>query len=136
MDSLSRWKPEALSVLRFVVALVFLQYGLHYFFQFPVSADAVPEPLAPLSLHWTIALIQFITAALILVGLWTRYAAFVAALLMAFAYWPPEGSLPVVDNHETIALFCFIFLYIAGAGAGPWSLDAIMRRDRMTTRTA
>ena len=81
---------------------------------------------------WWAAIIELIPGALVLVGLFTRPAAFIAAGEMAFAYWIghfpreplPEGFFPVNNDGDAAILFCFIFLYLVFAGPGRWSIDA------------
>ena len=67
---------------------------------------------------------------MIIVGLWTRPVAFVMSGLMAFAYFiahAPQGFWPIVNRGELAALYSFVFLYLAAAGGGPWSIDAALR---------
>ena len=76
---------------------------------------------------------------LVLVGLFTRPVAFVLSGLMAVAYFlahAPRGFWPIENRGELAALYCFVFLYLAAAGAGPWSLDALWRRDKTTKASA
>jgi putative oxidoreductase len=120
----SVWRPRALALLRIVTALLFLEHGLSKLAGFPV-----PGPHLSLVLT-AAALIETVGGLLVLVGLFTRVAAFVMAGEMAFAYFiahAPQGFWPLVNHGELAILFCFIFLYIAVAGAGAWSVDAARR---------
>jgi putative oxidoreductase len=77
--------------------------------------------------------IEFFGGLLILFGLFTRWAAFIAAGEMAYAYWTAHatrGWLPMVNHGELAMLYCFLFLFIAAAGPGRWSLDALRVRRR------
>jgi putative oxidoreductase len=118
--------PYLLSILRIMVALLFFEHGLSKMFGFP--ATQVPPAL---TLHWLAGVIEFAGGALLIAGLFTRAAAFVLSGEMAFAYFlshAPRGFFPIINGGDGAVLFCFVFLYIAFAGAGPWSLDAVLRR--------
>jgi putative oxidoreductase len=125
---LSRWEPQLLAVLRIVTALLFLEHGIMKLFHFP--APQIPGPLPPLLM--AAAVIELVTGVLMLFGLFTRLAAFVASGEMAIAYFIghfPKSFWPGINQGDAAILFCFVFLYIAAAGAGAWSIDsARMRR--------
>jgi putative oxidoreductase len=128
---LSRWQPQLLATLRIVTALLFLQHGLSKFFGFPVPFP-MPGPLPPLLM--AAGVIELVAGVLITIGLLTRFAAFIASGEMAVAYWMqhfPQSFWPLANKGESAILFCFVFLYIAAAGPGAWSLDAAMFRSRM-----
>jgi putative oxidoreductase len=125
------WAPRALSALRIVAALLFFEHGTQKLLGFP-STD---NPPAFLSLSWVAGVLELVGGALLLVGLFTRPVAFVLSGQMAFAYWlahAPRSIFPVLNGGDAAILYCFIFLYIAVAGGGPWSLDA--RRTRVPAR--
>jgi len=122
---LSRWQPQLLAILRIVVALLFIEHGTAKLFGFPVVVPGIPDPLPPLivAASW----IEIVAGLLILVGLFTRLAAFIASGEMAVAYWMshfPRDPSPLLNMGEAAILFCFVFLYLAAAGAGAWSIDA------------
>src|SRR5262245_10424709 len=118
--------PHLLSLLRVVTAFLFIVHGTQKLFATPPGPGAGTAPLFPLS--WTAGVIEFVGGALILVGLFTRPVAFVLAGEMAVAYFrvhAPGGFWPLYNRGEVTVLYCFIFLYLWAAGAGPWSLDRL-----------
>ena len=127
----ARYAPYVLSIVRIVVALLFFEHGTSRMLGFP-SPLPMPDFL---SLHWFAGAIEFVGGALLLVGLFTRTAAFIMSGEMAFAYFlshAPHGFFPILNRGDSAILYCFVFLYIAFAGAGPWSLDAVLRRKRVS----
>lgn len=125
VSSLERLVPYVLSILRIVAALLFIEHGLAKFFGFPVRTMEVP-PL--FDLEWFAAVIEFGGGVLLALGLFTRAAAIIASGEMAIGYFlfhAPEGFYPYVNHGELAIMYCFVFLYLVFAGAGPWSLDAL-----------
>jgi len=123
-ERLSRYQPHLLALLRIVAGLLFLVHGLVKLFGFPEGAEPGQVPL--LSLFGVGAVIELVTGALLVLGLFTRPAAFLAAGQMAVAYWmfhAPAGFYPILNGGELAALYCFVFLYLAAAGPGAFSLD-------------
>jgi len=119
----SRWSPYILSIVRIVVALLFFEHGLSKMFGFP---QPVPTP-ALFSLAWFSGAIEFVGGGLLAVGLFSRAAAFIMSGEMAFGYFishAPHSFFPIINRGDAAILYCFIFLYFAFAGGGPWSLDA------------
>ena len=127
-DTLSTtWAPRMLSVLRIVAALIFFAHGTQKLLGFPAS-DMAP---AALSLPWIAGVLELLGGALLIVGLFSRPVAFVLSGLMACAYWiahAPQSPFPALNGGDAAILYCFVFLYIAVAGPGPWSLDAARGR--------
>ena len=128
---LSRWQPQLLAILRIVAGLLFLEHGLSKFLGFPV-----PFPMHPLPpLLVAAGVVECAAGVLITIGLFTRIAAFVASGEMAIGYWMmhfPQGFWPLANKGEAAILFCFVFLYLAAAGSGAWSIDsARMRNSRI-----
>jgi putative oxidoreductase len=125
MDELFKtWSPRLLSVLRIVTALLFLQHGMAKLFGFPHVASFDSLKLA--SLLGAAGIIEIVGGVLVLIGLFTRPAAFILSGEMAVAYFmshAPRAFFPILNNGELAILFCFVFLYLAAAGAGPWSVD-------------
>ncbi len=126
---LARWTPQLLSVLRIVAALLFLEHGLQKLFGVPAPpASGLPPAL---SLIWFAAVLELVGGLLLVAGLFTRPVAFILSGEMAVAYWmahAPRSPFPVINGGDAAILFCFVFLYVALAGAGPWSLDEARRR--------
>lgn len=120
----STWSSRMLSVLRIVAALLFIEHGTAKLFGFPDVA--MFDKLELFSLAGLAGVLELVGGLLLLVGLFTRPTAFILSGEMAFAYWmahAPESPFPVVNDGDAAILYCFIFLYIAFAGAGVWSLD-------------
>lgn len=131
--SLTLWAPRVLSILRIVAALIFLEHGTQKLLGFPPRENAgVPFG----TLGWWAGLIEIATGVLLVPGLFSRAAAFVASGQMAVAYWlahAPQNFFPVNNGGDAAILYCFVFLYLVFAGPGPWSVDA-MRARRLDGR--
>ncbi|HEV7416136.1 MAG TPA: DoxX family protein [Tianweitania sediminis] len=121
-DRLSAYAPQALAVLRIVTALLFLAHGTQKLLGFP-AAEWSPGAF---SMPWFAGVIEIITSILIILGFFTRPAAFVASGTMAFAYWmahAPSNFFPTNNGGDAAVLFCFVFLYLVFAGPGAWSIN-------------
>jgi len=125
---LSRWQPQLLALLRIVTGLLFVEHATSKFFAFPVPFPV--HPLPPMLM--AAGAIELIGGILVTLGLFTRLAAFIASGEMAVAYFIghfPKGFWPVQNMGEGAVLFCFIFLYLAAAGPGAWSIDEARLRN-------
>lgn len=118
------WAPRMLSVLRIVAALLFMEHGTQKLLGFPPSSNPGP---ALLSLSGIAGVLELFGGALLAAGLFTRPVAFILSGEMAFAYWiahAPRSFFPILNGGDAAILYCFVFLYLAFAGGGPWSMDA------------
>jgi len=132
MAFLDRWRPQLLSVLRIMSALLVLQHGTMKLLNFPAGAM---NDTAIGSLSGIAGLIELVGGLLLLVGLFTRPAAFLLSGMTAAAYFmahAPQGFFPILNGGELAALYCFVFLFLAAAGGGPWSLDRTLRGEPTT----
>ena len=124
MQSLSRYAPYTLGLLRIFTALTFISHGTQKLFGFPATATSSLPAVA--SLPWIAGVLEVVGGALVLVGFLTRPVAFVLSGLMAVAYWmahAPKSFYPLLNGGEPALLFCFIFFYIFFAGPGSFALD-------------
>ncbi len=131
------WATQLLSLLRIVLAFLFIQVGTAKLFALPAAVMPGGGTAAVGSLPWVAGVIEVIGGPLILVGLFTRPVAFVLAGEMAVAYFVGHAPMghwlwPVLNMGQTAVIYCFLFLYISAAGPGPWSLDALLARRRST----
>ena len=125
---LNAWAPRALAVLRIVAALIFIEHGTQKLLGFPAPANAWAP--AAFSMPWFAGVIEIVGGLLLLIGFQVRAAAFIMSGTMAIAYWTahaPRSLFPVNNGGDAAILFCFIFLYLAVAGGGAWSLDSARR---------
>ena len=132
----ARWTSSLLSLLRVVVGFLFVIHGTQKLFSFPAPAPGGPFDVT--TMFGAAGLIELIGGALIIAGLFTRAVAFVLAGEMAVAYFQmhaPKGFWPILNGGELAVLYCFTFLFMAAAGGGRWSLDALIGRSRASRST-
>ena len=125
-DSLTIWAPRVLSIMRIMVALLFLEHGTQKLLGFP-AGGAHP---ALFTLSWFQGVIELVGGLLLAIGLFTRSVAFILSGDMAVAYFmahAPQNFFPITNRGDAAILYCFIFFYIFFAGPGPWSADAMWR---------
>jgi putative oxidoreductase len=125
---LNNWSPRALSVLRIITGFLLLWHGSQKLFAFPPSPQGGGSPTG---LILVAGILEFFGGLLIVLGLFTRWTAFILCGLMAVAYWMAHGTngkgfLPLLNGGELAALYCFVFLYLFFAGGGAWSLDNLL----------
>jgi putative oxidoreductase len=129
-ETIAAWTPGALSLLRIITGLMVIQQGMAKIIGFP-ALPAVAN-VKPLSLLGAAGFIELIGGALLILGLLTRPAAFIIAGEMAVGYFiahAPQSFFPLLNGGTLAIMFCFTCLYLSTAGAGPWSLDAALKRD-------
>jgi putative oxidoreductase len=125
-DAYEVWAPRMLSVLRIMVALLFVEHGSQKLLGFPPLAGGHGPAL--FSLLGLAGVLELFGGLFVLVGLFTRLVAFVLAGEMAVAYFiahAPRSFFPALNGGDAAILFCFVFLYFCVAGAGVWSIDAL-----------
>ena len=128
-DVLSAWSPRILSILRIMAGLLFLQHGTAKY----LSVPAMPNfaNLQATSPSGIAGMIELAAGVLLVLGLFTRPAAFISSGTMAAAYFiahAPRNFYPILNAGERAALYCFVFFYLIFAGGGSWSLDAMLRK--------
>jgi putative oxidoreductase len=124
------WAPRVLSILRIVAALIFMAHGTQKLLGFPPGDRPQPELFSLIGLAGALELFGGI---LLVLGLFTRPVAFILSGEMAVAYWmahAPQSFFPIVNGGDSAILYCFVFLYLAVAGGGAWSLDNTLRERR------
>lgn len=118
------WAPRAHGLMRIVTGLLFLQHGTTKYLNIPPSQM---YGISPASMGGFAGILELVGGILIVIGLFTRPVAFILSGLMAVAYWyahAPQGFFPLLNGGELAALYCFVFLFLACAGGGAWSVDA------------
>ncbi len=129
MESLNAWAPRVLSLLRIVVALLFIENGTVKLFHFPVGETGAPAVLPTIDLiaGW----LEFGGGILLAMGLWTRPVAFILSGEMAVAYFMdhfPQSFWPIVNGGDNAILYCWVFFFLMFAGPGAWGLDEVLRK--------
>jgi putative oxidoreductase len=125
---IAEWTPRMLSILRIVAALLFMEHGTQKLLGFPPGPNPAP---ALFTLIWVQGVIELVGGVLLAIGLFTRPVAFILAGDMAVAYFmahAPRSFYPLLNGGDLAITYCFIFLYLAVAGGGIWSLDTARRR--------
>jgi putative oxidoreductase len=130
MDKINKmfagFEPMVLSIFRIITALLLFQFGVAKLLKFPPLP--MFEKVEPTSLFGVAGMIELAFGGLLLLGLFSRCAAFILCGEMAFAYFIshfPRGFIPLLNGGNLAIMLCFACLYLACAGGGPWSLDAI-----------
>ena len=128
MDQMfSRFQPVALSLLRFITGLLLFQYGVAKLLKFPAGTQF--DKVELFSLIGAAGSLELVLGGLLMVGLFSRIVAFILSGEMAFAYFIahfPRGFFPLLNNGTLAIMLCFACLYLATAGGGPYSLDAVI----------
>lgn len=122
---MSKYSSHCYALMRFVAGFLYLWHGSQKLFGFPSGMPAG----VPAFIIYVAGPIELIGGILIMIGLFTHWAAFITSGQMAFAYWMAHGTkalLPLQNNGELAVLYCFVFLFIAAQGGGIWSVDSLM----------
>lgn len=130
---ISKYSAQCYALMRIVVGFLFLWHGCQKLFNFP---GGMPDGV-PAFIIYVAGPIELIGGILVMVGLFTHWAAFIASGQMAFAYWIGHGTkalLPLQNNGELAVLYCFVFLFIAAQGSGIWSVDSFRCGGNCNTR--
>jgi putative oxidoreductase len=124
--SISKYETQVYSILRIVVGFLFLWHGSQKLFAFPPEGHVILPYIVFIS-----GPIEFFGGFLVMIGLWTRWAAFICSGLMAYAYWTVHGThalLPLVNGGELAVIYCFLFLFISTRGSGVFSIDHFLEK--------
>ncbi|MDB5606524.1 MAG: LuxR family transcriptional regulator [Bradyrhizobium sp.] len=128
--TLAAGQPMVLSIFRIITGLLMFQYGVAKLLKFPTVP--IFAKVEVLSLFGAAGMFELVFGGLLILGLLTRLAAFILAGEMAFAYFIehfPRSFIPLLNGGNLAIMFCFACLFLACAGGGPWSLDAMMRKS-------
>jgi putative oxidoreductase len=122
---LSKYEQQIYAILRIVTGFLFLWHGSQKLLGFPHSSHPAPP-----FLEYGAGSIELFGGILVMIGLWTRWAAFISSGTMAYAYWSAHGLhavLPLLNGGELAFIYCFLFLFIAARGPGVFSIDQLMK---------
>ncbi|MEM7549817.1 MAG: DoxX family protein [Bacteroidota bacterium] len=128
----TNWHPKALALLRMIIGFLIFWHGTQKLFGYPPSGNAQGELSALLLVS---GVLEFLGGIMLLIGLFTRWTAFLLSGMMAVAYFMvffSKSFLPIVNQGELAVLYCFIFLYLFFAGGGAWSIDSKLRNKPLT----
>ena len=128
MDFLNKYAPQIHGLLRIVAGLLFLEHGTQKVFSFPLAATATAHAFNPMAFPVGPAgIIELVAGVLITLGLFSRWAAFIASGEMAVAFWLAHvgrgGIFPILNGGGEAVLYCFVFLYLAAAGPGSFAVN-------------
>ena len=129
MDLLRPLTPQLLSVLRIMSGLLLLQHGTTKYLNFPVGSM---NNASPMTMSGAAGIIELVAGVLLVLGLFTRFAAFIASGMCAVAYFYAHAGrnfFPLLNGGELAVLYSFVFLYLAAAGGGPLGLDRLIRKE-------
>ena len=123
------WQPQLHALLRVVAGLLFLEHGTSKLLHFPINDMWQGAYVQMGAMAAGLGVLEIVASGLIIIGAFTRITAFILSGMMAVAFWMIHvammGSVfPMINQGEAAVFFCFVFLYFAAAGAGPYSVDA------------
>jgi len=123
---LSRYEMEVFFALRIIAGFLFLWHGSQKLFDVPHAVHVFPSYIVFIA-----GPIEFFGGILVMIGLWTRWAAFICSGEMAYAYWTAHAShalLPLLNGGELAIIYCFLFLFISAHGSGKFSIDHLLEK--------
>lgn len=126
-ETLNKLSPHILSLLRFISGFLLLFHGTQKLLNYPPKENFAPAA----GIILVAGILELGGGILLILGLFTRWTAFVMSGLMAFAYWMAHGTngkgfLPILNGGELAVLYCFVYLYLFFAGGGSLSLDKLI----------
>jgi putative oxidoreductase len=124
MDFLRPYSEQILSLLRFMSGLLLLQHGTAKYLNFPTHPTM--NNASPVTMGGFAGILELVGGVLLIIGLFTRPVAFILSGMCAIAYFyghAGRGFFPLLNGGELAALYSFVFLYLAAAGGGAWSVD-------------
>lgn len=130
MDFLRPYSSQLLSLLRIMAGLLLLQHGTTKYLNIPAGPM---NNMNPMTMSGIAGIIELVGGVLLVIGLFTRPVAFITSGMLAVAYFyahAPRGFYPILNAGELAALYCFVFLYLAAAGGGAWSVDRMWRGEK------
>jgi putative oxidoreductase len=128
---LTKYETQIYTILRVAAGFLFLWHGSQKLFGYPSAIAGIPVHIVIIG-----GSVEFFGGLFVMVGLFTRWAAFIASGEMAFAYWSSHGTtaiLPFVNHGELAMLYCFLFLFIAAKGSGNFSIDQILKKTKQNS---
>ena len=121
LSFMQKFENQAYALMRIVTGCMFLCHGWFKFW-------TMNEATRPFHIQWIAGPIELIGGTLVMIGLWTRSAAFLCSGMAAAAYWVghfPRGWVPLLNGGESAVLFAFAFLYISAKGTGIWGVSKV-----------
>src|SRR5262245_45540657 len=131
MEFLRPYAPRLLGILRVMSGPLLLQRDTTKYLNFPLGPM---NNASPMSASGVAGLLELVGGALLIIGLFTRPVAFLLSGMTAIAYFyahAPRGFFPILNTGELTVLYSFVFLYLAAAGGGAWSLDRVRKKEAL-----
>ncbi len=124
---LSKYELHVYALLRILIGFLFMWHGAQKLFAFPEAGIVIPY------IVFIAGPIEFFGGLLVMIGLWSRWAAFICSGEMAVAYWSAHGTklvLPMLNGGELALIYCFLFLFISAKGSGIFSIDNFLEKRK------
>jgi len=125
---ISKYEEQIYFLLRVIIGFLFIWHGVQKLYTFPQAGITMPLYITLIA-----GPVELIGGFLVVIGFWSRWAAFICSGEMAFAYWIAYGtnlSLPSMDGGELAMIYCFVFLFISARGSGKFSIDNLLEKKR------